>query len=287
MTEEMRIEGMHCVSCERRITRTLAKEGITVRAIDHATGALDVDLGARTRADLARTIAPIGYRVAEARRRIPARSVETRILRDSALALTATILVQSALIATAYAWSPRWGPQYATPLLLLPIAIATNLTALWHQRAYRRDVSCMIGMMVGMTIGMTSGFTIGAVAGLLNGMFTGAVIGLAAGMIAGAYAGSCCGMMGTMEGLMAGFMGGTMGAMLTVMLVADHPVAFLAITIAVMIGILAGLSRIIAGEHEGSAANIKPWPLWKVTAASIGSTVLLSAIMMLLPRGLY
>ena len=24
MTEEMRIEGMHCVSCERRITRTLA-----------------------------------------------------------------------------------------------------------------------------------------------------------------------------------------------------------------------------------------------------------------------
>ncbi len=293
---KMNIQGMHCVACERRITRALKKEGCTIQRIDHTTGTLDADLNGKTVDDVARLITPLGYTVGNTNKATIKKraknattpdaqpNVERRIIYNSTFALAITLLVQGALVATIYPRIAGWGAQYAIPLLLLPVAIIANLAALWHQRAYQHEVSCMTGMMVGMTIGMTAGLTVGATAGLLNGMFWGSVIGLVVGMIAGAYAGACCGAMGIMEGLMAGFMGGTMGAMLTVMMIAEHPVVFLAITVVVMIGILAALAHIVTSEHDGRGASIAPWPLWNVTAISVGITVVLSAIMLLLPH---
>jgi len=291
---KMTIQGMHCAACERRITRTLQKEGVVVRDINHTTGVLDAELNGKTTDDVSRVITPLGYAITSATttkkrvnttaKRDAQPNAERHIMYNSIFALAITLLIQGALVATIYPRMDGWGAQYLIPLLLVPVALVANMAALWHQRAYRHDVSCMTGMMVGMTIGMTTGLTIGAIGGLLNGMFWGSVIGLVVGMIAGAYAGACCGAMGIMEGLMAGFMGGTMGAMLTVMMIAEHPVVFLAITVLIMMGILIGLARIVASEHEGRQADISPWPLWAVTVISTTTTIVLSAIMLLLPH---
>ncbi len=292
-TQEITIEGTHCAACARVITRDLAKEDVTVQRIDVKTGKAIIEHADVSKRRIADALARHGYKLSDTKKKAanpaatPSTAVERRIIAAGAVGLAILIGIQSLFLRYLAPSFPAWSPKYVAPLLLLAVAVGVNLMAIWHQRAYRREVSCMTGMMVGMTIGMSTGFMIGAVAGLLNGMFWGATIGILLGIPAGVYAGRCCGIMGAMEGIMAGFMGGTMGAMLTVMMVLEHPVIFIAITIAVNGIALAGLMRVIAQEHEGTGAEIMPWPAWAAIVVAAAIMLVTTALTLLLPRGLY
>lgn len=291
-TQEITIKGTHCAACARVITRDLAKEGVAVQRIDIKTGKATIEHADVSKRRIADALARRGYTLSDARKApitsaAPTASVEHRIITAGLGAITILIILQWLFLRYIAPSFPTWNPKYLAPLLLLAIAIGVNLMAIWHQRAYRREVSCMTGMMVGMTIGMSTGFMVGAIAGLLNGMFWGATIGILVGIPAGVYAGRCCGIMGAMEGIMAGFMGGTMGAMLTVMMLLEHPVVFIAITIAVNGVALAGLMRVIAQEHEGTDAKVAPWPAWIAITIATAIMLVTTTLILLLPRGLY
>jgi len=220
--QDITINGTHCAACARIITRDLAKQGVTVQRIDIKTGKTTIEHANVPKSRIADALARHGYAIAGARDNAskaaaPGTSVERQIITAGLISLAFLLLAQALFVRYIAPKFPTWSPQYAAPLLLLAVAIGVNLIAIWHQRAYRREVSCMTGMMVGMTVGMSTGFMVGAVAGLLNGMFWGAIIGILLGIPAGVYAGRCCGIMGAMEGIMAGFMGGTMGAMVAAM----------------------------------------------------------------------
>lgn len=278
------IRGMHCASCEKSLRRAFARAGIRAKNISHAQGTATVEYEGEK--DLGAIVRAAGYALKES----PAAAVpghERNTVAITLAALVALTALQWALAARLYSRLPGYGEHLLLPLLALPAAVLINLAALWHQRAYQEDVSCMTGMMVGMTIGMTTGMTVGYIAGLLNGMFYGALIGAALAMGAGAYAGRCCGIMGTMEGLMAGLMGGTMGAMLGVMMAADHPLIFLLLLIAASAAILGGLMRVVYDEHRTHAHSVRAWPAWAVVAAGTGIMVALSILMLLLPGGFY
>jgi hypothetical protein len=200
--------------------------------------------------------------------------------------LAVLLVIQAAMILFLYRSMPDYANKYFLPLLYVPIVVVTNVMALWHQRAYHNNVSCMTGMMIGMTIGMTTGFGVGAIVGLTNGMFTGSLVGTLVGIGAGVYAGKCCGTMGAMEGMMAGLMSGTMGAMLTVMMVIDRVEIFLPILILINTIILAGLMKVVVDEHAGTS-DAQPWPIWAVFGISLLSTVIISLIIMLADKGFY
>jgi copper chaperone CopZ len=292
-TEEITIKGMHCQSCEKTLRHALEKDGISVESISHKDGKARIRHEHRSKKEIDAIIKSHGYELAGPRRTgqslmAATYATEKAIATNGLLALCALLILQIALAYKLYPSIPGYRSEALIPLLILPVAIVVNAVALWHQRAYRRDVSCMTGMMIGMTIGMTSGFLIGAIAGLFNGMFFGALIGLAVGMAAGAYAGKCCGIMGVMEGMMAGLMGGTMGAMLTIMMIAQYPVAFITILTLLCAAILAGLMIVIMREHAGCLQeHVRPWPLLPVLIGSAALMIALSAIMLTLPRGLW
>ncbi|HIH24818.1 TPA: hypothetical protein HA251_07335 [Candidatus Woesearchaeota archaeon] len=299
-TEDITIEGMHCASCEKNITRALAKQGVTVTSIAHNTGKALVKHEGIPREAMRQALRARGYDLADdakerkeksprkAAREIP---IETTVLTNGFLTLTVLLIVQTLLIYGIYSKVGDYKQQYFMPLIYLPIVIVTNIVALWHQRAYARNTSCMTGMMVGMTLGMMTGFGIGAIVGLTNGMFTGSIVGMIVGIIAGVYAGNCCGTMGIMEGMMAGLMGGTMGAMLTVMMVVDHVEWFLPILILTDTIILGFMMRMIYEEyhdaHDGAKDGLRPWPFTAVLAAGFIIMALISAIIIFTPKGIY
>ena len=292
--EEITIKGMHCSSCEKTITRALKREGITVESISFKTGKATVSHQGVSSSSINALLGSKGYSIAEGRpvtgKDATTRStyqLEKTILVNGVLTLAILLIIQAALAFLLYTRLPGYSGKYLLAFLYVPVAIVTNIVALWHQRAYRQNVSCMTGMMVGMTIGMSTGFSIGGIVGLINGMFTGALVGVFAGMAAGAYAGRCCGTMGTMEGMMAGLMGGTMGAMLSVMLVSDHVEIFLPLLILTNTIILGGLMRVVVEEHEGQSQDAQPWSLPAVLGASMLLMLVISAIMLLAPKGLY
>jgi cation transport ATPase len=320
VTEEIIIKGMHCDACERTITRVLGKEGVTVEQISHNTGKARITYGSIDEETIARAlqsrgyklgtssaeatyedeyaeeddarggstaVTPIRVRKTEHAAERAAWAAEKRIISDGFLTLGILLLVQTALTLGIYSTFSGYKPKFFMLFLYLPVAIVVNIVALWHQRAYRKDVSCMTGMMVGMTIGMTTGFMIGALLGLTNGMFLGSVFGTIAGIIAGVYAGKCCGIMGTMEGMMAGLMAGTMGAMLTYMMIQDHAEWFIPFLYLVCIAILAGMMKMTVNEHEGSDVELKPWPLSNVIAVSFIVMLAISAFILIAPKGLY
>jgi cation transport ATPase len=298
--EHITIEGMHCDACERTITRSLAKAGVTVRNIAHNTGRATIEHDGVGKDVIRRAIQDKGYKLVEKRRENrfalkrsveerapPSQNVEGTILANGFLTLVILLLAQALLIFGIYALFPGYKARYFLPLLYIPVVIVTNMIALWHQRAYARDVSCMTGMMVGMTIGMATGFGIGAIVGLTNGMFVGSLVGTLAGIIAGVYAGKCCGTMGMMEGMMAGLMSGTMGAMLTVMMINDHVEWFLPILIIIDTIILAGMMRMTVEEHADSDIEAKAWPMSAVLAISFLVMTLITLIIMIAPKSAY
>jgi hypothetical protein len=207
------------------------------------------------------------------------------VLINGLLVLVILLVVQMVLTLGLYPLLPGFVSSHFWLFLYLGLAVVINLVALWHQRSYQREVSCMTGMMVGMTIGMTTGFLIGAIIGLTNGMFTGSIVGTLAGIVAGVYAGRCCGTMGVMEGMMAGLMSGTMGAMLTVMMVTDHVMWFLPFLFAVCIAILIGLLRVV--EEERGENPARPWPMVAMIAIGFVAILVLSIVMVLAPKGAY
>jgi cation transport ATPase len=301
VTERITIHGTHCSSCEKTITRTLAKEGVKVESISHKTGKATITHDSIPHDRIDAMLQSKGYGIEKCRdgtctpddmhkhQPLSEKTFDTerRIITNGILALIILVATQIGLVYAIYSIMPGYSSKYMLPLIYIPVAVVTNLVALWHQRAYRREVSCMTGMMIGMTIGMTSGFVIGGISGLINGMFTGSVIGTAIGIAAGVYAGRCCGTMGMMEGMMAGLMSGTMGAMLTVMMIGDHVEAFLIILIAITILILAGLMRVTVEETRGSENDVKPWPLWAVVGVGFIAMTVISAAIMLAPKSIY
>lgn len=296
MTENITVEGMHCASCEKNITRALAKEGITVTKIAHNTGKATVTHDGISRETMRQALRAKGYELTDdpkerlgkrPRKATRGTTIETTVLTNGFLTLTILLIIQTLLIYGIYSKIGDYKQQYFMPLVYLPIVIVTNIVALWHQRAYARKTSCMTGMMVGMTIGMMTGFGIGAIVGLTNGMFTGSLVGMIVGMAAGIYAGNCCGTMGVMEGMMAGLMGGTMGAMLTVMMVVDHVEWFLPILIITDTIILGFMMRMTYEEYDDAQDGLRPWPFTAVLAAGFAIMTLISAIIMLTPKGIY
>ena len=316
-TEEIQIKGMHCNSCEKTITRTFAKKGIIVHTIAYGSGIAMITHNNISKEKIKRILETKGYTLDDGAHSgnndnsknnvkraqegsnhcsMPkttkklaqsTKNLEKDILTNGFLALSILLLVQTLLALDIYSKFPGYSQKYFLPLLYLPIAIVTNIIAIWHQRAYRGDVSCMTGMMIGMTIGMTTGFMVGGIVGLTNGMFTGSIVGVAIGSIAGIYAGNCCGIMGMMEGMMAGLMGGLMGAMTTVMMVIDHVEIFLPILLVLCIIILAGLMRVVMQEHEDKNDGLEPWPFTAVLAVSFIVMFILSMIVVIAPKGLY
>lgn len=298
MVETLKIEGMHCVACEKMIRKILEEKGVVVQSLSFQEGIAVVDRGNVSKTVISDLLAKKGYSLLmkndssltkKKEKMLDQKSfvLEKHILINGLLLLGILILAQTVLSFTLYPNAFGYHVRYLPVLLYLPIAIVMNIVALWHHRAYQGSVSCMTGMMIGMTIGMTSGFMIGALIGLSNGMFIGSVVGTIAGIIAGVYGGKCCGMMGMMEGSMAGLMSGTMGAMLTVMLVGNYVLWFIPFLFLVCTMILAGLVKVIIDEHEGSTAKIEPWPFWVVALVSVTMLMVLSAIVVLLPKGAY
>lgn len=283
---ELKIKGMHCDACEKTITRALEKEGMRVENISYKEGKAQVT-GTIPEARIQKVLSAKGYSLERERKRKHTYENEKKILLQGTLAFGITLLLQLILAFTLYKTMPGYSGKYFLPLLYVPIAVVAAIIALWHQRSYSKNVSCMTGMMIGMTIGMTTGFSIGAISGLVNGMFYGALIGTTVGIAAGVYAGKCCGTMGVMEGMMAGLMSGTMGAMLTVMMVVDHVEIFLPILIAIDTVITAGMMKIVIDEHADENAELKPWRFSYVLLASIALTVLISAAIMLTPKSIY
>jgi copper chaperone CopZ len=299
-TETIIIEGMHCDACERTITRALAKAGASVESISYTKGRATIAHNGIDRRELQRVLQSKGYDLKQEEKTPEGRAgrkrksvslsestVETAILTNGFLTLVILLIVQTLLIVGIYARFPGYQQKYFLPLFYLPVVIVTNMVALWHQRAYVKSVSCMTGMMVGMTIGMMTGFGVGAIVGLTNGMFLGSVIGVGIGMFAGIYAGWCCGTMGIMEGMMAGLMSGTMGAMITVMMVLDHVELFLPLLIIIDTIILAGMMRMTVEENADADVETKPWPMSAVLAVSFIAMLAISALIVLLPKGLY
>jgi len=286
---EIEIQGMHCDACEKTITRALAKEDITIRRISYKTGKATVE-GDMDKERIARIISTKGYSLKHPKSE-PSRQerknteVEKTMLVNGIFVLGTLLIVQTLLTIGIYARLPGYVPRQFWLFIIIPIALTANIIALWHQRAYRKEVSCMTGMMVGMTIGMTTGFMVGAIFGLTNGMFWGSVIGTLVGIGAGVYAGRCCGTMGVMEGTMAGLMSGTMGAMLTVMMVSDHPEWFMAFLFVICIAILGGMMR--TTWEENHETRVEAWPVSSVIAVTFSIMLILSMLILVLPKGIY
>lgn len=213
--------------------------------------------------------------------------LEKNIITNAIITLLLLLVVQIAMTFLFYKNIPEYADRYFLPLLYVPVAIVATMAALWHQRAYNARVTCMTGMMIGMTIGMTTGFTLGAIVGLINGMFVGSLVGIIAAIIAGVYAGRCCGIMGMMEGMMAALMGGLMGAMTTNMVFGMQAQILLPFLLVFCVIILAGLIVVVIKEYEGETIDAKPWPFSVVLILSLGIMVVISAIILFSPKGLY
>jgi copper chaperone CopZ len=288
VTEKITINGMHCDACEKTITRTFQKQGIAVKRISHGTGTATIT-HATSKKQIASLLSQKGYSLSGESSSGGKNdfAFEKQILLRGVATLVVLVLIQLALLLLIYPKLQGYAPHHFIVLLYMPLAIGLNMIALWHQRAYQRDVSCMTGMMVGMAIGMTTGFMVGALVGLTNGMFTGAVVGTIIGCAAGWYAGRCCGIMGMMEGLMAGLMSGTMGAMLTVMMVIDHVLWFIPFLFIICAMILIGTMRIVYDEHAGADVRVRPWSFAAVLGLSVLLMIVLSLVMVIAPKGIY
>ncbi len=211
---------------------------------------------------------------------------ERALLRNALVTLALLLLAEVVAYYGFFRGVPGFWKKYGYYNILLAVMTVVNAAAVWHVRAYRKDVPHMAGMMIGMTIGMVSGFTLGALVGATNGMFVGAVYGMAVGIAAGAWCGKCCGVMGVMEGLMAGLMGGTMGPMLSVMMLNDNVRIFLPILLGSVLFIVVGLMYMLYKESSGMADSFKKLELLPFLAVCFLVTVATMLLIVYGPKSL-
>lgn len=216
-------------------------------------------------------------------------AIEYTMLKYSTASLIILLFLQAVFSYFMQQQHPSFLATYGWWLFYLTVSVVALGAALWHLRAYRINVTMMVGMMIGMTIGMQTGMLLGAVFGAVNGFFIGAMVGMLAGTIIGSIAGYCCGIMGLMEGMMAGLMGGTMGSMITVMMWSDHLVWFMPPFVIINILILMGLSYMLFEENvEGKdTVQRQPLPFTKYFLYTTLSLVLLTAIMLFSPLSIF
>ncbi len=272
------VEGMHCESCEKVISRTVSKhEGAIVSSIGYSDNHVKLQCTQEQLAEIRKELADKGYQLllpgeepsegfeaGSIGRGIdflyglltggPGFAAENRLLKLSIAAFAAIGLAQVILYFTVFRGVvPNFINTYWSVTLLSAVSVVALAFSYYQASAFRRKTSCMTGMMIGMTFGMAAGFLFGAYAGATNGMFVGSLVGMAVGMGLGYITGKCCGVMGVMEGLMGGLMAGTMGAMLSVMLVFDKLVLFLFVLTGVELAIMAACSYMLYKEY----GNIK------------------------------
>lgn len=213
--------------------------------------------------------------------------VEWKAEREILIASAASAVLLLAILGFAYfsVWAkiPKFEENILPLLAMGAVSVVAIVGTGVHFDAYRKPVSCMIGMMEGMTFGMMAGFIFGALFGATNGMFWGSILGLAVGCAIGAWTGRCCGVMGIMEGLMAGVMSGTMGAMLSVMLLAEPLPIFMAVLVASCLLILAALWYMNVQEL-GNLGERKRAAAWQIAAISVVGFAILVAIMIYGPK---
>lgn len=185
--------------------------------------------------------------------------IEYRMIEYTIMAFVFLLLVEAFAYYGFFRNDPTFLAKYGWWFFYGTLSIVSVGAAMWHLKAYRTTVNCMVGMMIGMTIGMQSGMMIGAVLGATNGMFIGALVGMLFASAVGWYTGSCCGIMGVMEGIMAGIMGGTMGAMIAVMMLGDHLLWFMPPFMILNLIVMWGLSYMLFEEIvEDNEVEKKP-----------------------------
>jgi hypothetical protein len=180
--------------------------------------------------------------------------------------------------------------KYALWLFYLNISIAFMTGGIWHFLAYKTKINCMTGMMMGMTLGMQAGMMIGAVIGATNGFFMGSMAGLIVGVALGTWAGKYSGTtMGALQGMMSGLMGGTMGAMITVMMFSDHLRLFMPFYMIINVAILLIMSRMFYDESvkDNEHVKVQPAEIPTVIMLSLIATVILTGVILFLPRSLF
>ncbi|MDO8480756.1 MAG: heavy-metal-associated domain-containing protein [Nanoarchaeota archaeon] len=183
---------------------------------------------------------------------------------------------------------PNFWQTYGIWLFYLNLSIVTIGAALWHFKAYRAKVTCMVGMMIGMIIGMQAGMMVGAIIGATNGFFVGAMTGMLLGVGVGAIAGNCCGIMGILQGMMAGLMGGTMGPMISLMMFSDNLHIFMPFYMAINILILAGFSYMVIEEVvENRKVERKPVDFQLFAAVSLIASAGLTLLMLYAPKSAF
>lgn len=216
-------------------------------------------------------------------------AIEYTMLKYSGVTLFILLFLQAVFSYFMQQRNPAFLATYGWWLFYLTISIVALAGALWHLKAYRTNVTMMVGMMVGMTLGMQTGMLLGAVFGAVNGFFIGALIGMLSGTIIGSIAGYCCGIMGLMEGMMAGLMGGTMGSMITIMMWTDHLFWFMPPYVLINLLILLGLSYMLFEESvEGKdTVQRQPLPFSKYFLCAFAVLAILTAIMVLSPLSIF
>lgn len=263
--EKFWIAGMTCDSCVKTLTRTVSSlKGVNTVSIDLKSSEANVTYNPEqtTSDSIFSSISSKGYHPSRTAP-FPQPSfnirhlshiftdktrfqIERRVILMGVLTLAFLSFVEIASYYTFFFTVPTFASHnYGIYLFYLVLSVSLSGCALWHLRAYEKNVTCETGMMVGMTIGMLTGFLMGAIVGATNGMFIGSAYGLFVGMAIGAYSGRCCGIMGVMEGLMAGFMGGLMGAMTTFMLLNENVLLFFPIIFGASAIIFMGLTYLI------------------------------------------
>jgi copper chaperone CopZ len=269
----LKVEGMHCESCEKIISRTVAKhEGAHVKGFDLQENKVRIFCSDEQLPKIKKELLAKGYQLLlpgdEAQQGYEAGSLsrvmefasglisgkegfvyEHKLLQYAIISLILIFAAQLAIYFVVFGGEASFLRTYGSILSLSALSVVAVIFAFYHARIFRKQTSCMTGMMTGMTVGMMGGFMIGAFIGATNGMFIGSLAGMAFGMFLGFEAGRCCGVMGGMEGLMGGLMAGTMGAMLSVMMVYDNLMPFLYILSGVCLAILGGLAYMIYKEY--------------------------------------
>jgi copper chaperone CopZ len=294
---------IECDSCVKLINKAFSKHGgISAHKVHGDTIEVEHD-EKTTPADIIKAVRAKGFRASlDPYLRMPMTDriadffknrkqyhVEWQMLRTVSITLLLLLTLQAVFAYFMQQTEPTFIALYGWWLFYLTLSVVAVGGALWHYKAYRVHMTCMVGMMIGMTIGMQTGMMIGAILGATNGFFVGALVGMLLAAIVGAWAGNCCGVMGVMEGLMAGIMGGTMGAMISVMMWPEgYLLWFMPIYMLLNLLVLGGFSLMLFEEvAEGKEVAKRPLPLGRFLALAAGALVALTALMLLAPKSIF
>jgi copper chaperone CopZ len=164
-------------------------------------------------------------------------------------------------------------------LFYLTLTVVGIGGAMWHFKAYRGEVTSMVGMMIGMIIGMQTGMMLGPILAATVGFSISATVSMIAGSIVGALMGKCCGIMGLIQGVMSGIMGGIMGAMIGMMMGKDL-VWFLPLYLGLNFVVIVSMVIMVFEEIVEGKEYVRKNPLsfWKFFVYSLLVLIFLTAL---------